>query len=267
MSPSSAQHLEAAASRRWPALASFVASNVGRASMALLHSESHSQNGEDVALHAQFFARNTSGGTFVEMGALDGILLSNTLAYEKLLGWSGVLIDANPALCPSLVRNRPKARTLCTAVSANYTWIKFEKGLYTSTFGEVAEMDKFHRKFHKRPSRQHKVPSAPLGQLLRMAGLSSIDLFSLDVEGAELKVLQTHDWSLPVRVWCVETTDAHRPAVDALMASKGYRHERWLANGQFSFAGSDLWVYNRTWAPETYSWRQYAPQEEREESE
>ena len=243
----------AAGSRSWPVAFQAAAT----ASLAKLGVHACSQNGEDVALHAQFFADDQPGRTYVEMGALDGLTLSNTVALDRMLQWNGVLIEANPKLCPILMRNRPNARTLCTAVSANYSVLEFEKGSYTSTFGEVAEMDALHRKFHRGHSPRVRVPSAPLGQLLRMVGLSSIDLFSLDVEGAEMKVLSTHDWSLPVRVWCIEVTDERRPVIDGLLSSRGYRHTRWLANGNFSFSGSDLWVWDGAWTPEAYGWRQY----------
>ena len=229
------------------------------ASLGKLVAHSQSQNGEDVALHAQFYD-DDAPHTFVEMGALDGTTFSNTVALDRVFNWTGVLIEANPALCPLLLRNRPGSRILCTAVSANYSRLRFERGQYTATFGEYAEMDAVHRQFHKTPGRfaQHMVPSAPLGQLLRMVGLAYVDLFSLDVEGAELKVLKTHDWMLPVRVWCIEVSDERRPAINALMQSKGYRHERWLATGNFSFAGSDLWVWDRgEWTPEQWQWRQY----------
>lgn len=242
-----------AGTRRWPAAFRRAAA----ASLAKLGVHACSQNGEDVALHAQFFAEDDRPGTYVEMGALDGLVLSNTVALDRMLLWDGVLVEANPHLCPTLMRNRPNARTLCTAVSANYSVLQFEKGSYTSTFGEVAVMDTEHRKFHRGHSPNVRVPSAPLGQLLRMVGLRKIDLFSLDVEGSEIKVLSTHDWSLPVRVWCIEVAEERRAAIDALMSSKGYRHTRWLANGNFSFSGSDLWVWDGAWTPEMFTWQQY----------
>ena len=66
------------------------------------------------------------------------------------------------------------------------------------------------------------VPSAPLGALLRRAGLEKVDLFFLDVEGAELQVLRTMDWTLPVRVWCIENGD-NGGAIASLMEEHGYR--------------------------------------------
>ena len=34
--------------------------------------------------------------TFLEIGACDGLMDSNTLFFEKELNWNGTLIEANP---------------------------------------------------------------------------------------------------------------------------------------------------------------------------
>jgi len=43
-----------------------------------------------------FFGNKPCGGTFIEMGAVDGIFLSNTYSLEVDLDWSGLLIEASP---------------------------------------------------------------------------------------------------------------------------------------------------------------------------
>ena len=66
-----------------------------------------SQNMEDVTLMKMFFSKMKTPGTFVEMGALDGVIFSNSIAYEETYGWSGVLIEANPVSCEKLfIRSR-----------------------------------------------------------------------------------------------------------------------------------------------------------------
>ena len=49
---------------------------------------------EGKIINQTFFQRN---GFFIEAGALDGELLSNTLSLEKDLGWSGLLAEGDPS--------------------------------------------------------------------------------------------------------------------------------------------------------------------------
>ena len=89
---------------------------------------------------------------------------------------------------------------------------------------------------------------------------SAVDLFSLDVEGSELRVLQTMDWSIPVRVWCIEVQPERRTelAIAAIMQRHGYRREHWRVKVH---GGIDhLWVRGGSWpttAPtvEAVGWR------------
>ena len=55
--------------------------------------------------------------------------------------------------------------------------------------------------------------------------MSSIDLFSLDVEGRELEVLQSMDWSISFKVLVVES-NRDRSDIAALLISKGYEYIR-----------------------------------------
>jgi|EP00966_Prymnesium_polylepis_P040178 hypothetical protein len=127
------------------------------------------------------FFNETVGGTFVEMGALDGVLISNSYAYEKVLGWSGVLIEANPNSCVWLFKNRPTASTFCTAISADSAPVTFETGDGAQVFAADNSLaDASYRAKTHNASLGHRltkvvVPSIPLGKLLRMAGTTHID--------------------------------------------------------------------------------------------
>jgi FkbM family methyltransferase len=231
---------------------------------AAIGAHAKSQDFEDLALYEQFF-QGQRNGRFLEMGALDGVGLSNTYAYETALNWTGVLIEANPEACPRLFRNRPKAINLCSAVSNDHRPITFEEGLYRSTFGAVNELSPiFKEKFHKMRRRTHQVPSAPLGQLLRAVGVAYLDLVSLDVEGSEVKVLETMDWTIPVRVWCIEWQEQWNPAsmnasIASIMSRHGYERHQWAYEGRSGrpLEQNQLWVWKKPWRPDTYEWKQY----------
>ena len=45
----------------------------------------------------------------------------------------------------------------------------------------------------------------PLDGILKKVGVDFVDFWSLDVEGAEMQVLKTHDWTnIPIRVLMYE---------------------------------------------------------------
>ncbi len=63
---------------------------------AALQSEPwHSQEGEDKFVFENFFYA-MRGGVFLEMGAIDGVVFSNTLWLAKAAGWRGLLIEPSP---------------------------------------------------------------------------------------------------------------------------------------------------------------------------
>ena len=66
----------------------------------------YSQYQEDVFLNDRYF-KNKRNGTYIELGALDGIFYSNTKFFEDQFGWSGILIEPHPIICESLKNNRP----------------------------------------------------------------------------------------------------------------------------------------------------------------
>jgi len=64
-----------------------------------------SQSKEDVVL-LQWF-NGLCNGTYLEMGAYDGISMSNSYLFHKEFGWKGVLIELSPVRYSELVVNRP----------------------------------------------------------------------------------------------------------------------------------------------------------------
>jgi hypothetical protein len=55
----------------------------------------YSQAGEDEFLNSNYF-KNKRDGIYIELGALDGTLYSNTKFFEDQLGWKGILIEPHP---------------------------------------------------------------------------------------------------------------------------------------------------------------------------
>ena len=76
--------------------------------------ESYSQFGEDKLIFDYF---NKKNGVFVEIGANDPILLSQTYLFERS-GWTGILVEPLPHLAKRLRSLRPGSRVFeCAAAS------------------------------------------------------------------------------------------------------------------------------------------------------
>ena len=56
-------------------------------------------------------------GFFFEAGAGDGEFISNTLRYEMNLGWSGLLVEANPDLFSRLLQKNRKSWSINACIS------------------------------------------------------------------------------------------------------------------------------------------------------
>ena len=67
------------------------------------------------------------------------------------------------------------------------------------------------------------MPTRPLDALLDEAGLTRVDLVSLDIEGGEMAVLEAFAFGrFRVDAWCIEN-HLHATALPELMARHGYR--------------------------------------------
>ena len=147
----------------------------------------------------------------------DIVTFSNTLFFERELGWRGLLVEANPTNHATLKHTRTSAHnTLIHAAVCEATGASVSiggKGVQSGIISSNA-------------SHSQHVPCMPLHALIRRAGLRRIDLFSLDVEGYELAALRTMDWSVPVGVFVIETAKLQADEEDnelrALLERHGY---------------------------------------------
>jgi len=160
---------------------------------------SHSQSGEETIAKNQFFS-GMHNGTYVEIGGLNGIKLSNTLMLHTCLRWNGLLVEANPRNFEKMRRNvaltRPNAQIVESAVcKPPTTSVRFtlRDNEVSAAWDQMS--DGFKQRWHNKPEYLVDVHCEPMSQILQKANLARIDLFSLDVEGAELIVLETIDFS------------------------------------------------------------------------
>ena len=161
-----------------------------------------SQFGEDMYIYNNFINIHSPDGTFIELGAMDGYSYSNTFFFENTLGFKGVLIEPTTQY-NTLVQNRPNCK--CINVAINYD-NKDTLFIGNGACGGLeSTMDIKHRnRFHSNITSGYYVKCSPLSDIINDCNLKYIDLLSIDVEGAELIVLETIDFSIPIYVIVIE---------------------------------------------------------------
>jgi Methyltransferase FkbM domain len=174
------------------------------------------QNLEDAVVMARFFSGasplahlgrgngigKSVGGVFLEIGGVDGVTFSHSVSLEYCAGWDGMLIEANPDKVKKVLENRPCSAVIPEGIcGAKGSTIRIPNGA-----GEAVD-----------------VPCRPLSNMLNEYGVRRINFFSLDMQGAELSVLETFDFrKVKIDVLIVE--------IEAMTASQQSRGEQGKAH-------------------------------------
>lgn len=154
-----------------------------------------SQYGEDLAILSRL---NSNTGFFLEIGANDGLSYSNTYLFEKL-GWTGILVEADPRTAEACKQNRPGSQVCnvaLTSPSQSGKKARFyrAKGLEECSGFQISErLLQAQRAAGKSITLEElEVDCLTADQLLSEVGVPAdgIDFCTIDVEGAELAVLQ-----------------------------------------------------------------------------
>ena len=169
------------------------------------------------------------GGFFVDVGASDGVLMSNTFLLEKTYRWRGICLEPNRDTFPRLVRNRDcTCRPEC-AYSESDKVLPFVPAGPFGSLEEFADSDSHGPLRGPARPRTHDVCTISLNDLLEQEDAPrDIEYVSIDVEGAEYEVLRAFDFDRwRVRHWTVEHNFADsRGKVARLMRSRGYTRMR-----------------------------------------
>jgi FkbM family methyltransferase len=191
------------------------------------HRQYFSQSGQDAWLETHVF-KGKRGGRFVEIGGYDGFTGSNCLYFEAFHGWSGVLVEASPALKAraAAFRRCPCLGIAIAAGDGKAQFLEVVEGL-TQMGGLLSSYDPGRRAAVEADPR-HKgkvitVPTRPLAAILDDHELSVVDYISLDVEGGELAVLEAFPFDrYEITAWTIENNSGTED-IPRLMKSRGYR--------------------------------------------
>ena len=194
----------------------------GNYSLKSPNARSWSQYGQDIYITEHFNGRR--GGFFVEIGGYDGQYLSNTILLEKQYNWTGLLIEANTELFPLMKKTDRNCYMINCCIGKEGSNMTFLLSDVLSSSYETLTPQHRNRILRVNPkgTKELSVVCHTLQNIMKEIGQSRIDYFSLDVEGAELFILNSIDWeTLFIDVFTIET-DQHRTEIIAFMEDHGY---------------------------------------------
>lgn len=167
------------------------------------------------------------GGFFVEFGATDGVMLSNTFLLEQTFGWKGICSEPNPAFFDKLVKNRScQCFSDCIAgqTGNQVTFICAEEYGGISDYMESdAHAEK--RKSYSQDGKTISLTTISLHDFLKQANApKNIDYISIDTEGSELEIISNfpfEEWN--VSMFSIEHNFTEsREDILAIMQDNGY---------------------------------------------
>jgi FkbM family methyltransferase len=209
------------------------------------HSLSFSQEGED-GLLLRIFERQQEG-FYVDVGAHHPQRFSNTYRFY-LRGWRGINVDPLPGSKAKFDALRDRDINLEIGVASEpsaLTYYSFEEPALNTFDPEVA-------KSRKSPLLEKlRIPVYPLKQILSeyLPPGATIDFLSIDVEGLDLAVVRSNDWTkyrpsyvLAEALGMRDVRDVQQTELHAFMEHVGYSffaktmNTLFYVDNSFSFA-------------------------------
>ncbi|MDR3623858.1 MAG: FkbM family methyltransferase [Chlamydiales bacterium] len=189
--------------------------------------KSYAQFGEDMILKSIFDGQKK--GFYVDVGAHHPKNLSNTFYFYKR-GWKGINIDAMPGSMKKFLHKRKRDINLEVAISDKEQFLDF----YTFNKSAINSFSREHVEELENVENvvvsKQKISTTTLAKVLDQyfPKQQCIDFLSIDVEGLDLSVLQSNNWSkyrpkaIVVEDLKVSLNDLQSSSVYQYLRSKGY---------------------------------------------
>lgn len=186
----------------------------------------YSQFGQDRYLYENYYHGKTRG-TFIDIGAHDGISGSNTMFFEAM-GWTGICFEPIKEVFDQLTLNRRSdLRQLALSDKAGEAYFKRIKGHSEMLSGLVDQYSPQHQERIAREFSEHvqeeemiKVRTSTFNTEVKPG---QYDILSIDVEGAEGTILRSLDWKqYQIDHLVVEFNDGADNELQSYLERQGY---------------------------------------------
>ena len=162
----------------------------------------NAQDSEDAWLYENWFYGMTNG-VIMESGALNGVTFSTSHMFETFANWTAIHIEADPENYKELVKNRINAINVNCALCSEPKLLHYSSGSVIPTRGFIELMSpsfikKWHKKVYYNITKIEDLPTVQcvkITSVLRQLNIKHVDVWILDVEGAEESVLKGTDFN------------------------------------------------------------------------
>jgi FkbM family methyltransferase len=193
----------------------------------------NSQIGQDKFID-EFFEKK-EGLTFLDIGAHDGVSISNTFFLEKERKWKGICVEAQPSEFQKLKSNRD-----CTCVNvavSDYngeTDFIYVEGYANMLSGISDDYNLSHMQRIKNEVSTYggaintiKVPVRTLQSILDEHNTHKIDFCSIDTEGSEFNIIKSIDFDkTEIKVFIIENNYGEKTIEEFLVEKVYYLYKK-----------------------------------------
>ena len=172
-----------------------------------------------------YFSGRKKDGFFIEIGASDGFLLSNTLALEKY-GWKGIISEPSSVYRDKIIKRKCIISKKAVFNESGLKLLFAEVEKYPDLSGLKDSLDKDMNHHRRNESNTIEVETISLNDLIEQnTSNKNIDYISIDTEGSEYEILKNFDFKkYSVEIFTVEHNfiEKKRKAIFDLLNSNNY---------------------------------------------
>jgi FkbM family methyltransferase len=190
----------------------------------------YAQSGEDVLMAYLCERFSISKPSYLDIGCWAPIEQNNTYLFYRL-GGRGVLIEPNPAFADLIRKERPEDKFLGVGIGIDDA-TEADYYMFNQSPLNTFDPEQVERLKVSDPNvileKTIKVPLVNINRVIaEHFGGKTPDIVSIDIEGLDLAVMKTLDYSkYRPKILCVETlivkTTKHNPETTTFLASQGY---------------------------------------------
>lgn len=210
-----------------------------------------------------FLFRKKRNGIFLDIGANDGISLSNTYSLEKERAWSGLCVEPIPEVYKKLVSNRNCITENCciSNQNGNVTFRRLTGQLEMLSgildFFDESHMLRVEQEIIRTGERYEDITikCQDINSLLEKHNISHIDYCSIDTEGAEFQIVTSIDFDkIDITAFSIEN-NTQDTSIREFLKKRGYEFFWSELDDFFVKKGTPrktlfsiyVWLYKLTW--------------------